>query len=104
MNPDEQQRMQDRMREWSKLTPEQRAKIRDTYKDFNQLPPEQKRVVKQKWQAYSNLSDEEKQRLRESGKSAKLLAPQSTPADPAGITTGANTGAPAPGSEAAKAQ
>jgi len=92
MKPDEQRRMQDRMREWANLTPEQRTKVRDTYKDFNQLPPEQKRVVKQKWEAYANLPADEKQRIRESGKSAKLLAPPpvaetstASPAPEAGI-------------------
>jgi hypothetical protein len=76
MKHDEQQRMQERMREWANLTPEQRAKIRNSYKDFNQLPPEQKQVVKQKWDAYSNLPPDQQQRLREGGKSSKLLAPQ----------------------------
>ena len=75
MKPEEQQRVQDRMREWATLTPEQRAKARDTYKEFNQLPPEQKQTVKQKWEAYSNLPPEEKQRLRQEGKSSQLLAP-----------------------------
>jgi len=75
MKQADQQRMQDRMREWAKLTPEQRAKVRSSYKDFNQLPPEQKQVVKQKWDAYTNLPPEEQQRLREGGKSSKLLAP-----------------------------
>ncbi len=79
MKPEEQVRMQERMREWARLTPEQRAKVRDTYKDFNQLPPEQKQTVKQKWEAYSSLSEEEKQRARESGKSSRLLAPPPTP-------------------------
>lgn len=75
MKPDEQRRLQERMREWASLTPEQRSKVRGTYKDFNQLPPEQKAVVKQKWEAYSNLPSGEKQRIRESGKSGKLLQP-----------------------------
>lgn len=75
MKPDEQQRMQDRMREWAALSPTERSKVRDTYKDFNLLPSEQKQVVKQKWEAYSNLSPEERQRVRESGRSSKLLAP-----------------------------
>lgn len=86
MKPEEQQRMQARMREWSSLTPEQRSKIRGTYKDFNQLPAEQKQVVKQKWQAYSNLSPDEKQRVREHGKSARLLT--------APIETGSSTEPP----------
>lgn len=81
MKPDEQHRMQDRMREWSSLTPEQRAKVRTTYKDFNQLPPAQKQLVKQKWEAYSNLPPEEKQRIREQGKSAKLLETPSPAAE-----------------------
>jgi len=75
MTQDEQQRTQDRMREWANLTPEQRTKVRSSYKDFKQLPPEQKQVVKQKWDAYTNLPPEQQQRLREGGKSSKLLAP-----------------------------
>lgn len=79
LKPEEQQRTQERMREWAGLTPEQRAKARDTYKEFNQLPSEQKQVVKQKWEAYSNLPPEEKQRVRQGGKSAQLLAPATEP-------------------------
>ncbi|MBL8432100.1 MAG: DUF3106 domain-containing protein [Dechloromonas sp.] len=75
MKPEEQQRMQDRMREWANLTSEQRAKVRDSYKEFNQLPSEQKQTVKQKWEAYSSLPPEEQQRLRQEGRSARLLAP-----------------------------
>ncbi|MBS1144650.1 MAG: hypothetical protein H6R14_2056 [Proteobacteria bacterium] len=85
----DQQRMQDRMREWASLTPEQRAKIRSSYKDFNQLPPEQKQVVKQKWDAYSNLPPEQQQRLREGGKSSKLLT--AAPAENGTTTTGPGT-------------
>lgn len=79
MKQDERLRVQDRMREWGALTPEQREKVRDSYKDFSQLPPEQKRVVKQKWEAYSSLPSDEKQRIREAGKSSKLLAPPVPP-------------------------
>lgn len=79
MKPDEQQRMQDRMREWATLSPAERNKVRDTYKDFTQLPTEQKQVVKQKWEAYSNLPPEERQRIRETSKSSKLLAPPPAP-------------------------
>jgi len=42
MKQDDQQRMQDRMREWAGLSPLERSKVRDTYKDFKQLPAEQK--------------------------------------------------------------
>lgn len=87
MKPDEQQRMQDRMREWASLSPAERSKVRDTYKDFNQLPSEQKQVVKQKWEAYSNLSPEERQRVRESGRSSKLLTSGNSPANAAPAVT-----------------
>lgn len=83
MKQDEQQRMQDRMREWANLSPEQRSKVRSTYKDFNQLPPEQKQVVKQKWEAYSNLPPDQQQRAREGGRSSKLLAPPAESTSPA---------------------
>ena len=82
MKADEQLRMQERMREWARLTPEKRAKIRDSYKDFNQLPTEQKTAVKQKWEAYSSLPAAEKQRIRDSGKSAQLLTPPAPPPTP----------------------
>lgn len=75
MTPDEQRRVQERMREWAALSPAQRAKVRDSYKEFNQLPSEQKQVVKQKWEAYSNLPPEERERVRQGGKSSRLLAP-----------------------------
>lgn len=82
LKPEEQQRIQERMREWAALSPEQRAKARDSYKEFNQLPTEQKQVVKQKWEAYSNLPPEERQRVRQGGKSAQLLAPATEPLAP----------------------
>lgn len=94
MKPDEQQRTQDRMREWVSLTPEQRSQARSSYKDFKQLPADQKQRVKQKWEAYSSLPEEEKQRLRESGKSARLLAPQPS-------AEALSPAAPAPGEAAA---
>ena len=100
MKQDEQQRMQDRMREWAGLSPTERSKVRDTYKDFKQLPPEQKQVVRQKWEAYSNLPADEKQRIRETGKSSKLLAtppasaPLSSSAAPHATDAATGTGTP----------
>jgi hypothetical protein len=90
LSRDEQTRVQERMREWARLSPEQRAKARDTYKEFNQLPGDQKDVVKQKWEAYANLPAEDRQRLRQEGKSSRLLAPPVVSELPPGA------GAPAP--------
>lgn len=100
MTAEQQQRMQQRMREWAALTPDQRSKVRDTYKDFAQLPPEQKRVIKEKWEAYSNLPADEKQRVRGNNKSATLLHPPPAPSAPQGesATTG-ETLPPAPDSQ-----
>lgn len=102
MKPEEQRRMQDRMREWALMTPEQRAKVRDSYKEFAQLPAEQKQAVKQKWETYSNLPEEEKARLKQGSKSAKTapteggatLTPKIQPAAPQPPVAASNTATP----------
>jgi hypothetical protein len=60
MNPEEQQRVQDRMRDWAKLTPAQRRAAREAYARTKKLNANQK---SQKWQQYQSLPDEEKKRL-----------------------------------------
>lgn len=65
MSPEEQRRLQARMRDWAKLTPEQRLKARQRYRELQAIPPEQREAVKQKWQEYENLSEDEKRRLKE---------------------------------------
>ncbi|MBS1199130.1 MAG: hypothetical protein H6R18_2915 [Proteobacteria bacterium] len=75
MSAEDQQRVQQRMREWASLSPEKRAKIRDSYKEFRQLPREKRQAVRQKWESFSNLSDDEKQRIRQGGKLTKTVAP-----------------------------
>lgn len=86
MKPDEQARLQERMRDWVKLTPEQRMAARENYAKSTQLKPEQKSA---QWQQYQQLSEEEKKRLAdehqkkksvtnlpsESVKNPKILAP-----------------------------
>ncbi len=42
MQPDEQVRTQQRMREWAQLTPEQRRTARDSFARIRALPPEQR--------------------------------------------------------------
>lgn len=66
MSPEEQQRIQQQMRDWVSLTPEQRAQIRKQYRQLSQsVTPEQKELLKQKWQQYRELPPEERQRLQE---------------------------------------
>lgn len=60
LKPEEQVRMQERMREWVKLTPEQRMAARENYAKTTKLNAEQKST---QWQQYQQLSEEEKKRL-----------------------------------------
>ena len=93
MTPDEQGRIQERMREWAALTPAQRAKVRDSYKEFNQLDADKKKAVKDKWTAYSKLSEEEKALLRQ-GKPAPKAAGQTQNSAPNTELTVTNSSTP----------
>ena len=60
MKPEEQQRMQERMRDWIKLTPEQRRMARENYSRAQKLKPDQKSA---QWEQYQQLPEEEKKKL-----------------------------------------
>lgn len=60
MKPDEQARVQQRMREWAKLTPEQRRVARESYARAKKLNPDQKSA---QWQQYQQLSEDQKKKL-----------------------------------------
>jgi hypothetical protein len=60
MKPEEQQRMQNRMRDWVKLTPAQRRAAREAYARTKKLNADQKST---KWQQYQSLPEEEKKKL-----------------------------------------
>lgn len=62
MKPEEQARVQERMRGWALLSPEARQKARDNYKQTRNVPPEQRQHA---WEVYQNLTPEERQRLEE---------------------------------------
>lgn len=63
MTPEQQSRLQERMREWIKLTPTQRRAIRESYARAKKLDAEKKSA---QWQQYQQLSDEQKKKLAES--------------------------------------
>jgi hypothetical protein len=71
MKPDEQQRVQARMREWIKLTPEQRRVARESYARAKKLDPNQKT---EHWQKYQELPEEQKKKLAEDAASRKHVA------------------------------
>ena len=60
MSETEQQRLQERMKEWAKFTPEQRRAAREAYLQSRTVPAEQKQ---EKWQSYQQLPAEEKGKL-----------------------------------------
>lgn len=70
MKPDEQQRLQARMRDWIKLTPEQRRIARENYARAKTLNPDQK---SEQWQRYQELPDEQKKQLAADAPSKKHI-------------------------------
>jgi hypothetical protein len=97
MKPEEQQRVQDRMREWVKLSPGERARARETYSRARKLPPGEKAAT---WESYQQLPDDQKKKLaagaggkpgakraeKPAQSRAAEPAPQASPACPAGTT------------------
>ncbi len=71
MHPDEQSRMQTRMRDWATLSPEQRRIARESYARAKKLDSEQKSA---KWQQYQNLSEDEKKKLAADAEKKKNVA------------------------------
>lgn len=71
MTFDEQQRVQERMREWVKLTPEQRHLARENYTLTKKLNPAQKTT---QWQNYQQLSDDHKKKLADEVAAKKRVA------------------------------
>ncbi|MDO9004568.1 MAG: DUF3106 domain-containing protein [Aquabacterium sp.] len=60
LSPQEQQRMQERMTQWSKLPPQQRGEARLRFQQTRQLSPEERQ---KKWASYQALSPEERGEL-----------------------------------------
>jgi hypothetical protein len=83
MPPDQQQRIQEHMGTWARLTPDERRAARAQFKTLKQLPPEQRQEVRQKWQEYQQLPPEKKQEL------ARPVAPK--PPTPPGKATPATS-------------
>lgn len=71
MKPDEQQRLQERMRDWVQLTPEQRRRARERYAQAKRLDREQKSA---QWEQYQQLPEEQRQKLAEDNARRKRVA------------------------------
>lgn len=68
MQPDERSRIQNRMREWIKLSPQQKHIARENYWRAKKIESSQKSAH---WQEYQQLSDEQKRRLAVAGTGKK---------------------------------
>jgi hypothetical protein len=71
LKPDQQLRLQDRMRDWTKLTPEQRRVARESYARTKKLNPRQKSA---EWQHYQQLPEEQKKKLAHEAAAKKRVA------------------------------
>ncbi|WP_020372325.1 DUF3106 domain-containing protein [Herbaspirillum lusitanum] len=77
MSPAEQERMQNRMRDWVKLTPMQRRSVRESYTRAKKLDADQKSA---QWKEYQQLSDEQKKKLSQAKLPKHVAALPPTPA------------------------
>lgn len=68
LKKDQQQRLQERMRDWVALTPQQRRIARENYQISKQLSAEKKAEA---WQDYQQLSEEQKRKLAAASRAAK---------------------------------
>jgi hypothetical protein len=82
LNPDEQARVEKRMKAWVVLSPDERKAAREKFKKLQHASPEHKEALKQKWQEYKELPAEEKLRLQ---RQASRTQPPPIPAVPAAV-------------------
>jgi hypothetical protein len=77
MKPDEQRRVQERMRDWVKLTPEQRRIARESYARAKTLNPSQKSAH---WEQYQQLPEDQRKKLAADAAAKKPVATLPRPA------------------------
>jgi hypothetical protein len=78
MNPDEQARVQERMRDWVRLTPEQRRMVRENFARSQKVAPTPGQKSAQ-WEQYQQLPEEQKKQLAEKAPKKQVVNPP-TPA------------------------
>ncbi|MET0264156.1 MAG: DUF3106 domain-containing protein [Duganella sp.] len=76
MKPDEQVRVQERMREWVRMTPEERRQVRENFTRAQKVDPSKKST---QWESYQQLSDEQKKELAARAANRKQLVNLATP-------------------------
>ncbi len=93
MKPDGQARVQERMREWIKLTPEERRLARENYTMSKKLDKNQKSA---QWEQYQQLPEEEKRKLAADAAAKKNVTKAPAPVKPVPVTTPPAGNPPAP--------
>ena len=86
----DQQRVQERMAEWARMTPAERGRARLSFQESKQFSPEQKQA---RWEAYQALPDDERRALANRNQTSAIPAP-----------SGANSGKTAATSQLPKPQ
>lgn len=74
--PEERQRLQARMTEWSRLSPADRGRARVTYQETKQVPAQERKA---QWQAYQALPESQRQALASRAKPETPAAGLPTP-------------------------
>lgn len=74
MKPDEQARVQERMRDWVRLTPDQRRMVRENFARSQKVAPGQKSA---QWEQYQQLPDEQKKQLADKAPKKQVVNPPS---------------------------
>jgi hypothetical protein len=98
MPVDEQQRVQARMTEWSRMTPDERGRARLQFQQARQISPQQRQS---RWDAYLALPEAERRALAKSaGTVPKTASANAAPGN--GKPTAATLGRPAPKAAGAK--
>jgi hypothetical protein len=74
MKPDEQMRVQERMRDWVRLTPDQRRMVRENFARSQKVAPSpgQKSV---QWEQYQQLPEEQKKQLADKAPKKQVVNP-----------------------------
>ena len=72
----DQQRVQERMTEWARMTPAERGRARLSFQESKQFSPEQKQA---RWEAYKALPDDERKAFADRTKSANDRLPTVNP-------------------------
>lgn len=75
MTPDEQDRLQRRMKSWAQLSVEERQRARTRYKQLQGIEPAKKESLRERWTEYDSLPDEEKQRLKAQSRASRTGKP-----------------------------